>query len=81
MIIHPAITYHLSGRQVMIMNKKIDPALREWRKRLRDTRKCPDCGRIQRMPKSVGSECENTECDSYLYMWYGKLTWGNPNWG
>ena len=54
----------------------------DWWLELRDMSKCPDCRTTQNNPKSVGDDCENEDCESYVFEHKtGGKMWFNPNWG
>jgi uncharacterized OB-fold protein len=48
---------------------------------MRDMEKCPECGRIQSIPREAGDDCENEDCECYVIFARKYLYWANINWG
>lgn len=48
---------------------------------LRDMTKCPECGKVQSVPRTAGDDCENDDCECYVVKAYKYLYWTSPNWG
>ncbi len=53
----------------------------EFQRELRDMTKCPECGKIQSVPRTAGDDCENDDCECYVVKAIKYLYWTSPNWG
>ena len=53
----------------------------QFLRELRDMTKCPDCGRIQSVPREAGDDCENEDCECRVVHARIYNYWINPNWG
>ena len=53
----------------------------EFRRELMDMSRCPECGKIQSIPREAGDDCENEDCECYVVKARKYNYWTNPNWG
>lgn len=68
------------------MTKNVKDAIHEksqaeFRLELMDMSRCPECGKIQSIPREAGDDCENEDCECYVVKARKYNYWTNPNWG